>query len=309
MWRATLNTVTIIIKDSLYISSLSSTMALLLLPLLSLLVVSLSSSSSLAARTFSGAEGYVFYQAWNLNPQRLLRFTFQTSERNGLLVYAPEASNSSSSSEGEGEEMEDHMLIRLVNGSLVINVNLGPLNSEEEIIGEFLNDNRPHTVTVFQDPARFRFQYSLDDTTLPDETYASNLRPVFGTCGLYIGGVPRNATPFANDTRFIGCVRDVLFTSSDGLAITTPTSSLQQLPELKTGGAFIDGCVDPCTGMDCGSGVCVSKWPDNAFCDCRSSMQLGEFCNETSECCFFLIPFFFYSLSRFLRYLQYPVVM
>ena len=224
------------------------------------------------SRTFFGNDSYVRLQRWNPSPQRLLRFTFRTSEQNGLLLFTMSP---------EGSTREDYLLIRLVKGSLVIDVELGNiLTSETESLGKNLNDNQPHTVTILHDPDIYLFEYKLDSGRPVEETYASNIIPDFGSNGVFIGGVPFGTTLFANETYFIGCLENVISASSSNLIIDMDSSSLQALPVVESRGRIQNSCIDPCTTVMCGSGTCVTKWPDRAFCNCRGTGMLGESCSE-----------------------------
>ena len=223
------------------------------------------------SRTFFGNDSYVRLQGWNQSPQRLLRFTFRTSEQNGLLLFTMSP---------EGSTREDYLLIRLVNGSLVIEYgNNIFLTSETKSLGENLNDNQPHTVTVLHDPVIYQFEYKLDSGRLVKKTYTSNI-PDFGSNGVFMGGVPFGSTLAVNEVYFIGCLENVISASSSNLTVDMDSSSLQALPVVESRGRIQDSCIDPCTRMRCGLGTCIPKWPDHAFCNCRGTGMLGESCSE-----------------------------
>lgn len=220
------------------------------------------------SRTFFGNDSFVRYPAWNADPQRILRFTFQTSELNALVLYSSGA--------------EDFLLIRLINGSLLVELSLRLGEVQTENLGIFLNDNQPHTLTVYHDPSTAQFEYKLDSDPRMEMSYASNLVPAFGPNGVFLGGVP-NSSPLANQTFFIGCLQSVLFSSSIINRSDVDSSTLQSVMAVQVSGRVQDGCQDPCSARDCGAGVCVSRWPDRAFCDCSDTGMLGEDCNQ-GEC-------------------------
>lgn len=235
--------------------------------LILVLLVPLSSESS---STFYGNENFITYPEWIASPQRLLRFTFQTSELNGLLLYT-------GSSDGAAQ---DYLLVRLVNGSLVVNLSLQTNSVQGRSLGWFLNDNQPHTLTVYHNPNVSLFEYMLDSIPAVEEPYIPNLIPRLGTGGVFIGGIPSNAAPFANETHFVGCLESVLFASAEISGPGVESSALQAVEPTGTVGRIMDGCEDPCAGKNCNSGECVSRWPNRTFCDCQGTMMLGEDCSE-----------------------------
>lgn len=218
-----------------------------------------------SSRTFSGNRSFVQYPRWNADPQRLLRFTFQTSELNAVLLYTRGSS--------------DFLLIRLVDGSLLFQLSLRPDEVEDHSLGVFLNDNLPHTVTVYHDPSISQFEYQLDSGSPLELSYASNLVPRFGPNGVFFGGVPASSS-LANDTFFVGCLENVLFSSANISRSDVSSSTLQSVGPLQVGGDVRDGCEDPCSAVSCGPGVCVARWPNRAFCDCRGTGFLGPECDE-----------------------------
>ena len=186
----------------------------------------------------------------------------------------------------EGCTADDHLLVRLEGGAVVARLSLGENGErhlQEESLGENLNDNTPHTITIYQDPALYQLRYVLDSLDPVEETYPSDLYPEFGESGVYLGGVPDSSprsgeAPF--NTSYVGCLEDVVFAngtiSSEGVA----TSELSVVGVVGTRGMVQDGCLDPCSGMSCGEGSCVARWPDRGFCDCRNTMALGVACDE-----------------------------
>lgn len=248
-----------------------------MLSLLSLTFISLWSvaSSQNSFTFFDSANGsYQQYPAWSPTPQRILRFTFQTSECDGVLVYT------------EGCNTEDYLLVRLVGGAVVARLSLGEdgeRHSEEETLGGDLNDNQPHTFTIYQNPAVSQLRYTLDSLGPVEELYPSDLDPEFGPGGVFLGGVPDSSPrsgepPF--DAFFVGCLRDILFANGTIPSEDVDSSTLGVVGVVGTAGTVQDGCLDPCSGVSCGAGRCVSRWPDRGFCDCRGTMTLGEECSE-----------------------------
>lgn len=230
------------------------------------------------ATTLASRESFLMFSEWIPMPQRILRFTFRTSELNGVLLYS------------EGCDRPDYLLIRLVNGTIEVKLSLREGNVETRTLGEFLNDNQPHIFTVYHNPNPqiLQFRYTLDSSSPVVEGYASDLVPAFGSGGVFIGGAPPegvlpNISPLVNGTSFIGCVEDVLFANAAIVDPSVPSSSLQALVRVGMGGVVRDGCPDPCSGVNCEAGICVARLPDHAFCDCRGTGMLGESCSE-GEC-------------------------
>lgn len=242
---------------------------------------------------FDSANGsYQLYPAWIPSPQRVLRITFQTSRREGVLLYT-EACTTNPPTEND----PDYLLVRLEGGAVAIQLSLGGdrirmgpgvvRHFAEDTLGENLNDNQPHTLTLFHSPDIFQFRYALDALEPVEVIYdtppSTNPDPLFGPGGVYVGGVP-DSSPWSGqepfDEFFVGCVRDVLFGSgpipSEGVA----SSTLEGVGAVGTVGTVQDGCLDPCSGVSCGAGRCVARWPDQGFCDCRGTMALGEECSE-----------------------------
>ena len=208
-------------------------------------------------------------------PHRVLRLSFRTSELNGVLVYI------------EGCDRPDYLLIRLVNGTVEVRLSLEAGIVETRTLGEFLNNNEPHVLTVYQNPQLLRFQYALDALVVV-ESYASGLVPAFGPGGVFVGGAPpervlAGIVPLVNGTSFIGCIESVFAGSGNFPGAEVPSSSLLRLEPIEVGGVIRPGCPDPCLGMDCGAGHCVARLPDIAFCDCRGSGMLGENCTEGEQ--------------------------
>lgn len=225
------------------------------------------------ATTLASRESYLVFPEWVATPQRILRFTFRTSELNGVLLYS------------EGFDRPDYLLIRLVNGTVEFRLSLEEDNVETKTLGEFLNDNQPHDLTVYHnpDPQILQLEYMLDSEQAM-EGYASGLVPAFGPGGVYIGGAPPNEvlptiTSLVNGTSFIGCVENVLSANGSITGSSVPSSMLQTL-EPEMGGEVQDGCPDPCLDVDCGEGHCVARLPNQTFCDCRGTGMLGEDCSE-----------------------------
>ena len=148
--------------------------------------------------------------------------------------------------------------------------------------GVFLNDNELHTVTIFHSPENRDFEYVLDGGTPVVENYAAGLDPEFGLSGVSFGGIPPDSVLGSSYGSFIGCLENVQY---GGGNITFPSEAdlaLQPVQPVSTNfrNGLEDGCRDPCEGVECGAGRCVSRWPDRAFCDCRDTDQLGETCSE-----------------------------
>ena len=241
------------------------------LPVLSLLLSYLfvSARTAVDSRTFFGNNSYTRYPAWNANPQRILRFTFRTSALNSLLVFT----------EAPGEDTGNFLLVRLVNGTALIRLGTRPGEFEDQRLGAFLNDNEPHTLTILDDTGFSRLRYRLDSDSIVDQMYPTNV-PAFGPNGVFFGGVPQSS-PLANNTFFTGCLEDVLFLSGVITSIDMDSSTLERPDPSEVGVAVQDGCMDPCEGRSCGRGVCVTRWPNQSFCDCSNAFRpLGDGANS-----------------------------
>lgn len=237
-------------------------------------------ATTVSSRTFFGNESYTQYPSWAPSPQRILRLTFKTSELNGLLVY---------SREPEGDNFQDSLLVRLAGGSLEVELSLDAVNTVTAALGRntFLNDNEEHTLTIFQNPDLRHFELSLDAGSPVLAMYPINLTPQFGADGVFVGGVPPDvdnpSLPLNNEVHFIGCISDVLFASGDNFSIGMNSSMLESRNISGREGVVQDNCVEPClaASLDCGPGVCVNRWPDRAFCDCRAAERFGPTCEGT----------------------------
>ena len=241
--------------------------------LLLLLTVCSPSCTGQDATSLASRDSFLLYPKWMPAPQSILRFTFRTSELNGVLLYSG------------GYERPDYLLIRLVNGTVEVQLSLEEGIVETRTFGEFLNDNQPHILTVYHNPQILRFQYALDALPAAVEGYASGLVPAFGPEGVFIGGAPPdrvspNIIPLVAGASFIGCIGNGLVMSANITGTNVPSSTLQTLEFVELGGVVWAGCPDPCLGVDCGAGRCVARLPDHTFCDCRGSGMLGENCTE-----------------------------
>lgn len=167
----------------------------------------------------------------------------------------------------------------------MIDVSLRPDDVQSLTLGSgmFLNDNQPHTLTIYHNPDLQRFEYVLDSDAAVRVPHLAGVTPDFGPGGVFLGGVPPTITALAalvNETFFIGCLEDVLLANSTISSSSVANSVLQGLGLVRVGGNVQDGCVDPCLAVSCGQGVCVRRWPDRAFCDCRGTGMMGASCSE-----------------------------
>ena len=224
------------------------------------------------ARTFFG-NGFIKIAPWIINPwtmdsELILRFTFQTSERNGLLLFM----------KGNTLEKAGHtFLVMLQEGSLVIEVDLGIHNLDKHKFDNFLNDNQPHTLTLHHIPSIPQFEYRLDEGSVVKDPYASNIDPDFGSNETYFGGAPSG---IVNETNFIGCLSNIWAVVGGNLSVVSNISELHALDMELSVGRVEEGCINPCADRDCGNASCVARWPDRAFCDCRRSRMSGENCSK-----------------------------
>ncbi len=213
--------------------------------------------------SFLEPDSYLVSEPFSNGTSLLLRFTFQTSESNSLLVLSDSA--------GMG------LSARLLDGAVFINDSIGGTNT----FGSGLNNDRPHTLTIFHHADNQRFYYKLDDQAPILNSYAAGLKPMFGSNGFYFGR-PSEAEGFPP---YIGCLKDILYSNGSGLndlqPVNVASSNLQDVTVMKSvGGAF--GECTQCAGVDCGNGTCAVRWlpPVTTFCDCRASSLVGPSCSE-----------------------------
>jgi len=210
-------------------------------------------------RSFIGDGSHLISQPL-LAESVLLRFTFQTSSPNGLLLL----------SDSEGVELS----VQLVDGKIVIEDNL----NENRTLGSFLNDDKPHTLTIYHNSDNIRFIYQLDNLDSVDNTYTNENTHVFGAQGFLFGGPLLTA----RYPPFVGCLKDILY--SDGsnipsLSVSLNSSILQELSVTESENGIFGSC-NQCDGVNCGQGKCMVQWSiPSPFCDCRNSTMIGESCS------------------------------
>ena len=224
------------------------------------------------SKTFLNSESFEEYPPWVVVSQGLLKLSFRTSESDGLLLYMD-----------DGMINGDFFRTRLLNG--VLNIDL--LGNDfftstlpqpvSEVLGEHLNDNCLHNVSVLRDHTNTQFVISLDNLAPVTMTYTE-----FATSSsLFVGGVSSTLRPatsnVTDDPHFVGCLVDIQYSNTstviDQLEYILPIDDKNV--ENNLGG----NCVEPCEGVSCGSGVCIARWP-TGFCDCRGTNMLGESCTE-----------------------------
>ena len=214
-------------------------------------------------RSFRGDGSHLISQPLSAESV-LLRFTFQTSAPNSLMLL----------SDRNGVELS----VQLIDGSVVIEDNL----KENHTLGRFLNDDVPHTLTIYHNSINLRFIYQLDNLDSEINSYPSGHTLVFGAQGFYFGGplMEMKYPPFA------GCLRDIFYGDGNNQSLTVSliSSSLQQLPVTESEGGTFGSC-DQCDGVNCGQGRCVVNWLlSSALCDCRNSTMVGESCSLGKMC-------------------------
>lgn len=222
------------------------------------------------SKTFLDSGSYAVYPPWVVNSDGLLKLSFITSESDGLLLYMD-----------DGFSNGDYFRARLLNGTLSVDLLGRTLHTISQpvvkVLGEHLNDNRLHNVSIEQDRSNNRFVIALDSLDPVLLSYSSFGISSTDTSSLFVGGVPNTLLPAASsvidDPHFVGCVVDIQYSN---------TSTL--IDQLEYNVPIVENnlrgdCVDPCMGVSCGSGVCVARWP-TGFCDCRGTNMLGESCAE-----------------------------
>ena len=212
----------------------------------------------------------------------LLQLTFRTSSGNGLLLYAE-------GNDGGGREALAVMLEggkisvkverygRRIFGTLVVFESI--TETQQFYVGEKLNDNEAHTLSLQRTPDQFTV--SVLDRSLSESSSLLASSSTIGSMEIYVGGLTENVTSlFSTNGHFTGCLEDIQFVSN-----SSNTSSLVSVTPLVQRG-IVDGCSDPCANVSCGpgSGTCVAVLPDRYFCDCSSTQMGGADCTEGRQC-------------------------
>ena len=196
-------------------------------------------------------------------------FTFRTYH-NGLLMYMDSLPRESD------QMLGTYFILNLVDGVLETEVlMLSTFMMNTERIGENLNDNENHTVSVLLDVVNTELTVTLDGSSITVSYDHGDLTDQnIGTSGLYFGGVPDIHTVFLsgaeNFEHYDGCIMGIRYSNETiGLMPETPIAE----------NAVTEGCIviDPCDGVECGAGVCVSP---HGICDCRRTGMLGASCTE-----------------------------
>lgn len=208
------------------------------------------------------------YPPWVVDSEGMIILSFRTSESDALLLYME-----------TGTSRQGYFRVRLLNGALNIDLSRRPSPFQMyehvvEVLGEHLNDNRLHNVSVIRNRASNQYEISLDNVNSVTISLGATST---ATGSLYIGGVPKTLVPVTDslldDTHFIGCLEDIKYSNTSIL--------IDQLehhaPVVENG--VRENCVDPCSGVNCGSGVCVPRWP-TGFCNCQATDLLGVSCTE-----------------------------
>ena len=247
-----------------------------------LMVLIYSQQFSQAQDTYSGMESYAIYPGWaGLSLEEgLLQLTFRTSNESGLLLYA----------EGNDGHGIDALMVMLEGGNISVMIQqhvekrFGSMiiflsETDQFYVGENLNDNRPHTLSLQRTPGQFTV--SVLDRSVSESSRLLATSSSIGSMNISIGGLPDNFMPlFATSGHFRGCLGDVQFVNN-----STNTSFLVSISPLQQQGVT-EGCSDPCASILCGDGggTCVALLPDRHFCDCSSTSFGGANCSEGRQC-------------------------
>ena len=219
---------------------------------------------------FLNSESFAEYPPWVVVSQGLLKLSFRTSESDGLLLYMD-----------DGFTNGNFFRTRLLNGVLNIDL-LGNDFSTlpqpvAEVLGEHLNDNCLHNVSVRQDHTNAQFMISLDNLAPVTMTY----REFETTSSLFVGGISSSLRPatsnVTDDPHFVGCLVDIQYSNTS--TVIEQLEYILPITDKNVVNNLGENCVDPCEGVSCGSGVCIARWP-TGFCDCRGTNMLGESCTE-----------------------------
>lgn len=212
-------------------------------------------------KTLFTSDSFMLYPPWIPSTVGLLTFSFRTSESDGLLIYYADISITNG----------EYFRVKLLNGALRID-----LLNDGQVIGEHLNDNFLHTVSISH-TKNVQFDVTLDSLdTVTIEYKPINIptdvsEPLY--TGVFFGGVPEMpqlaTRSVLDDPHFIGCLEDIRYSNTSSLMYNAPI--------IENG--VEEGCEDPCVGKSCGSGVCVPRWPAG-YCDCQGTGMLGDRCTE-----------------------------
>lgn len=155
-----------------------------------LLLVKLFTTSNALTHTFYGADekrnSYANYNTWVSSTQGLLTLTFQTTEPDGLIVYADDQYLM----RGNGNFFK----LKLADGSLVVQIQIsfsqGSMSFKSEgqvlMLGTKLNDNREHIVIIQRHNRHMTINLDGDvkNYTSPNEMASLHINS-----SVYVGGI------------------------------------------------------------------------------------------------------------------------
>lgn len=242
-----------------------------------LLVVLASMSASLSQETsfrrLLGRGSLAEFPQWLAEVEGLATFTFRTAESNGFLLYT----------DSNGRPAGHYLFLRLREGKVAVDVRVGsPDNQDLETLrGEFgsgLGDDRAHSITVLHIFGQFEFELDGSQAFILNASSEGLLQT---HSRVFLGGLPDGHSPdlpsAASEPNLVGCFGNTRFANNSWESIRT-----QLLAPIAERGV-VAGCSDPCAGVDCGGGQCVSRWTaegGESFCDCRGTGLAGPSCKS-----------------------------
>lgn len=246
---------------------------LLLLVVLASMSASLSQEAGL--RRLLGRGSLAEFPQWLAEVEGLAKFTFRTAKSNGFLFYM----------DSSGSPAGHYMFLRLREGKVAVDVRVGtPGSPAETLQGEFgsgLGDDQPRSITIVHSFGQFEFELDGSVVLILNASSDSLLQI---RSHVFIGGLPEGYAPdlpaAASEPNFVGC-----FGSTEFANDSVQSFRVRSLPPIDERGV-VPGCNNPCAGVDCGSGVCVSRWTaeggahGESFCDCRRTGRAGSSCKS-----------------------------
>lgn len=267
----------------------------------SLLLISMLPLFTLAQQLSNTTKSYLTNESFTLYPpwivqasnQGSIRFSFRTSQQNGLLLYMD---GNAFGDDIPSLAIVQYFKLSVVNGTLAVEIfDLDTLNPSITIIREHINDGQVHTVLINHQKNTGTGSLTIMLDGYITLTYQLFSNEDIGASGLYIAGVNGHQSLMdrANtDIHFVGCIMDLRY-SNDSIQ---DNDLLPQAPMVEEE-SVVEQCVDPCEGVNCGGGVCVGTFPVGT-CDCRNTGLLGPDCTEgmcyVAPCVYNVL--FFYAL-------------
>ena len=227
-------------------------------------------------KTYASPDSYAEFPQWYLTRDGRADLSFRASSEDGLLLYLDSSNNSG-----------HYLAVWLQAGRLKVRLEVDDAAPLEGSLGQHLNDLSRHDVTIVHYNQEFVVYLNATDSIML--TYDVELS--FQTQSyVFIGGIPSSYSPdyaeIAEIGPLAGCIENVRFADNS----IDPLFLEAKLP--LTENQLQAGCLDACSadtdGTLCNGGRCVTSWssPGGYFCDCSSSADVGDYCNECKRAFF-----------------------